>query len=608
MSSVQFRLVQKVGRTQKHSATAHRDRCLDGRTGAVIIGESASGVGAAMTWGDREREEDLTGTMNRLVLAIQQLAGARSIDEIAAIVRTVARELVSADGATFVLRKGNNCYYFKEDAISPLWQGREFPLENCISGWAMLNRQQVSLPDVYADERIPKDVYRPTFVKSLVMTPVRGAEPVAAIGTYWAYNHTANPRELSTLQTLADSTALAMENVHILSDLEDRVSQRTTELAKANEQLQIARDTALMESKFKSNFVATISHELRTPLSGIICTSELLAASQLETEQTELVDLLQVSARGLLSIINDVLDLARIESGHIALENIPFNLLFLVQDSARAMAVAARAKGLSLHCSSDYMLPEFVLGDPVRLRQILNNLLGNAIKFTSQGEITVITDMENISSESVTIKFTVKDTGIGMTEEQREHLFEPFVQADETISRRFGGTGLGLAISKQIVDLMGGTLNVASEIGKGSTFTFKVRFGLVEKMKLEETSDVDSLRSILQGTVLIVEDDEVTANLTLKQLNTLGLKGVIAGDGEKAAHIAGGQLFDLILMDCDLPVLNGCDCTRIIREREKDSGIHTPIVAITAGAMLGDEQKCLDAGMDDFLCKPVTMA
>lgn len=544
----------------------------------------------------------------RLVDAVLKLASAKSIADVAEIVRVSARSLVESDGATFVIRSGDQCHYLDEDAITPLWKGHLFPLESCISGWAMLNKQQVAIEDIYADPRIPHEAYRPTFVKSLIMTPVRANEPIAAIGTYWACQREATENEKKLLQTLADSTAVALANVHLLTNLEQMVKDRTEALEKANCELQEARDRALEASALKSAFVANLSHELRTPLSGIVSTAELLSADRLESDQRKLVDILTASSTALLGILNDILDLAKIEAGRTTLEEIPFNVMFVVQDATRAMSVAAASKQLSLRLNMDYGLPELVNGDPVRLRQVLLNLIGNAVKFTEQGEIVVEARLESRTDDSTSILFSVTDTGIGIRQEDLPHLFTPFTQGDKSITRRFGGTGLGLSISKQLVELMGGTLVCQSKRDEGTKFFFSVPFKKPIKAPLVGSSaQTSAFGEKFHGLVLVVEDNKFISELTLRQLANLGVQAVVVENGKLAVESASETEFDLILMDCSLPELDGFEATRRIREFEKGKLRRTPIVALTAGVMAGDDARCFEAGMDGFLAKPLTL-
>jgi two-component system, chemotaxis family, CheB/CheR fusion protein len=535
-----------------------------------------------------------------LIKAVQQLASARTMSDVALVVRHAARQLVGADGATFIIKRGTEVLYADEDAIGPLWKGQSFPIEGCISGWVIINKQQLLLPDIYSDNRIPAQYYRSTFVKSMVMTPVRKSDPIAAIGTYWQTTREFTQEEADLLQTLADTAALAMETVTLLLHLEHEVVMRTKELAEA-------RDQAIKVSELKSSFVASTSHELRTPLSGIISTAELLDDTQLDTEQRQLVDILLSSASGLLGLLNNVLDLAKIESGRIELEHLPFSPLLIAQDVFGAMTGAATAKGLNLRSTTANKSPQFVSGDPLRLRQILMNLVNNAIKFTEHGEIVLSTDLINETENSATLRFSISDTGIGMSPKQIERLFLPFEQLSPDVHHKFGGTGLGLSITKQLVDLIGGSIKVESKPNQGSIFSVEIPYEKAQDIFLPpHTALSPNITPIRNARILIVEDSVMMQRITLRQLQSLGANCTLAENGKEALKQLKGSTFDLILMDCHMPELDGFETARAIR-RSETGGQHIPIVAITAGAMSDDQQRCRDAGMDGYLTKPVTM-
>lgn len=368
-------------------------------------------------------------------------------------------------------------------------------------------------------------------------------------------------------------------------------------------------------SALKSGFLANMCHELRTPLSGVISAAELLSGSKLDGGDKSIVEMLQTSASALLTILNDVLDMSKIESGLITLENIPFSVTDVMQDTTRCLSIAATVKGLILKCHTDPRLPEHVSGDPVRLRQILLNLIGNAVKFTERGHVMVSANLLHIESSHAIVEFTISDTGIGMTEEQQQRLFVPFVQADKSIARRYGGTGLGLAISKQLVEIMGGKLSCRSHKDVGTTFSFIMSFllPLPEQNAVIDVQPSKDTPSEFRGNVLVVEDSRVLAELTLRQLSRFGVKGESANTGRIAIQATREKEFDLILMDCQLPETDGLEATRYIRQSEKERSAQSgrcknvPIIAITADTTADNKKKCFDAGMDDFLAKPVTL-
>lgn len=386
---------------------------------------------------------------------------------------------------------------------------------------------------------------------------------------------------------------------------------------KRSEELVKSRDEALALSRLKSAFIANISHELRTPLSGIIGMNQLLRQMPLTIEQRELADSIADSAASLLTIVNDVLDLAKIESGKLSLTAAPISVMSIVRDSARSLSEAARAKHLKLLTNIDYSIPDYLLGDPERIRQILVNLLGNAIKFTSQGQVNVEAILESEESDFVKVRFSVRDSGIGIEEDKIESLFRPFSQLDDGPTKRYGGTGLGLSISKTIVETMDGEIGVESEKGIGSTFWFLLPLRRIpggasqqsEFVTLPSPAVAAPVPSpeLKDRLVLVVEDSPLLRMMAQKQLEKLGLRSVSASTGLEAVDLLKANSYDLVLMDLHIPDIDGLEVTRQVREMELPLAKHTPIIAMTAAAMKGDLDRCLEAGMDDYLPKPVLL-
>jgi PAS domain S-box-containing protein len=389
---------------------------------------------------------------------------------------------------------------------------------------------------------------------------------------------------------------------------EEQIKQLNAQLREHVKQLEIARDKALESSALKSAFVANISHEIRTPLSGILGMNELLLGSELNTDQRILAETVHESSLSLLTVLNDILDLSKIEAGKMSFEYAPFNLPWVVQDSIRLMSAAAGAKNIALNVQFDDKTPKSVVGDSERLRQVLLNLIGNAVKFTQKGGITVEVRVERETADEFRVRFSVKDTGIGISAEDRKYLFVPFAQVDNSSTRRVGGTGLGLTICKKLVNGMGGEIGVESEQGVGSTFSFSLP---LRKPGLEAApkpaSHTGPRRTNAHKWILVVEDNPVLQSLAVVQLNNLGISSQVARSGEEAIKLASEARFDLILMDLNLPTISGFDATKRIREMEKAKGKRTPIVAMTAGTTQSDRQRAMQSGMDDYLTKPVSI-
>lgn len=411
--------------------------------------------------------------------------------------------------------------------------------------------------------------------------------------------------------------ALSLRSPQALEDANAKLEQANKdledvnrELAVTNENLKQARDQAVEASSLKSAFIANVSHELRTPLSGVLGMNELLMGSGLNDEQRVMAQTVQDSARTLLALVNDILDLSKIEAGKMTIETVPMHPRQIVEDVCELLMPAARNRQVSLRTEVDDEVPKKVLGDPVRTHQVLLNLLGNAVKFTTQGSIVIKARLVSTDDLRSTIRFNVIDTGIGIDDDERRNIFLPFTQADMSTTRKYGGTGLGLTISKRLVELMGGEIGYMSEKGKGSNFWFQVPYRALSKedfgVPLEAGGGV---KPALTNRVLVVEDNSMMQTVVSRQLANLGVAHVLCDTAEAALQQLEdiGAEFDMVLMDCHLPNMDGFEATRLIRAREKTRGTHIPIVAMTAGAMKGDPEKCLSAGMDDYLAKPYTL-
>ncbi|MBK8812106.1 MAG: response regulator [Acidobacteria bacterium] len=363
-----------------------------------------------------------------------------------------------------------------------------------------------------------------------------------------------------------------------------------------------ARDAAVEAARTKAAFLANISHEIRTPLSGIVGTANLLAETDLSPEQTNLVELLKQSIGSLLEIVNDILDFSKIEAGKLKLHLVSFDLRALIDETLTLYSSSAEAKGLSLTAAIDPGIEGSFRGDSGRLRQILSNLISNALKFTHQGSVTLTVRRADPQGDEVC--FEVIDTGIGIGSEQLSALFQPFTQGDISTTRRFGGTGLGLAISRELVEMMNGSIGVESVPGEGSRFWFNVR--------LTRTSEPGSNQSIhisesptANFSVLLAEDHPISSEIIRKMLEQAGCSVTVAADGAAAVELAGKRAFDLILMDCQMPEIDGYAATELIR-RSDGPNRSTKIIALSAHAEEIERENCLRAGMDDFLCKPLT--
>ena len=482
------------------------------------------------------------------------------------------------------------------------------------------------VPDVETDQRFNTNslVMDELGIRFYAGAPLVGTDG-HALGTLCVLDR--QRREL----TISQQHALRALARQVMQQLELRCERR--KLRRTETALETALEVALESVRLKSEFLANMSHEIRTPMNGIIGMASLLDRTALNGAQRDFVQTIQISADGLLNIINDILDFSKIEAGKLRFEIVDFDLPAALEDLLALHQARADAKKISLQMLIEPDVPSNLRGDPNRLRQILTNLIGNAIKFTNTGEIRLrVENCKENRKESYevnceetdsyqTLRFTLADTGIGIKPEHLPQLFQPFVQADGSIVRRFGGTGLGLAISKQLVELMGGEIGVRSEFEKGSTFWFTARFerGGTEPQPTAHSSAAENAANPTVSSqktletpakpfrILVAEDNSINQKVILNFLENLGYAHDLAENGAQAVEMLEHQFYDAVLMDCQMPEMGGFEATEIIRRRESEvNRRRTTIIAMTANAMVGDLEQCLSRGMDDYISKPLS--
>lgn len=446
-------------------------------------------------------------------------------------------------------------------------------------------------------------------VRYIGLAAVLAALLLSGLGIYVVVNPVT--RDIYRLASYAEAVGSGSQAEFTPVSRRDEVGVLSSALAQMVHNLTNSIELAKQATRAKSDFLARMSHEIRTPMNVVLGMTQIALQNIQDEKQRSRLVKIRVAAEGLLGIINDILDFSKIESGKMLLEHRAFRLTGVLQSICDLMEGKAKEKNLQLVFCKDDAVPDSLVGDSLRLSQICINLCSNAIKFTQQGRITMTVNLCEDLGQKVVLLFTVQDTGIGMTEREQAIIFDSFTQADGSTTRRFGGTGLGLSICKSLAELMGGEIGVKSEPGQGSAFFFTVR---VEKSReivcdTNTTGGLFTPGHLLKGvSILLVEDNEINQEIAGEFLRMLGVRTDFASNGAEAVEKVKQETYDLILMDIQMPVMNGLEATRRIREYEAPFGRFVPIIAMTANAMSGDREKSIDAGMNDHITKPIDLA
>ncbi len=529
----------------------------------------------------RWREGEILQSVSRT------LVGAFELDAVTEIICKAIRELLQSDGATFVLHEKDSVHYKDENAISPLWKGRKFPIDCCISGWSIRERKPVAIADIYADDRIPHDAYSSTFVKSLAMMPVGPDEPVAAIGAYWATHHEATRYEVGLLQSLANLADLALSN------------------ARSYEKMRRARSEAEAANRAKDEFLSVLSHELRTPLNAMLGWIRMLGSGELDTGQTaQAVETIERNARLQNHLIEDLLDVSRIISGNMRIDKEEVNIVSIVKTCVETALPSARQKNLSLAFQSSLAQQE-LMGDTVRLQQIVNNLINNAVKFTPDGGSISVTLEPAVKK----VQIKVEDTGIGISPEFLPMIFDRFKQADSTTKRAHTGLGLGLTIVRHLTELHGGKVKVFSGgEAHGSTFIIElpVTPGLSGSAFSENGATKPENNSKLKGARIMLVDDDCEGIQPLQILLETQQANVFCAESAKEAlEKLSEERFDILISDIGMPGMDGFELIDKVRKLTDRQNYRLPAIALTAYAASEDRERVLSAGYKTHLTKPV---
>lgn len=606
----EFRIHSHPGELRTIRGYAVVDRAADG-TARRLTGVNYDVSNVKRADAELERRSQLESLLIQVSLGLINAPSASLDDRINEALARVGA-FVGADRAyqfryDWATHSCDNTHEWCAAGIAPEIDNLQGVPLSALEGWVAAHQegQPYHVPDVQA---LPEDdplrgLLEPQDIRSLIALPLRaaGQDALGFVGFDAVHRlRVWTESDVKLLTLLGDMLA----NVELKRRHSATLRVAREQLEQSVRDAQEAAARAELANRAKSRFLASMSHEIRTPMNVILGMADLLENAPLNDKQLTFLNALKVSSESLMTLIDDILDTARLEEGRITLERRPFNLREVLGEAVHMFETRAEETGLELSLAVDSTLPQTLVGDPFRVRQVVINLLSNALKFTSRGAVRVtLARVGNIPGE---LEVRVRDTGIGMSEAEIDRLFLPFSQADDSTTRRFGGSGLGLWIVRELMSMMGGTVGVHSEPGVGSTFWLRLPLEEVANLQVDHAATAPTTLRFPGRRVLLAEDQPFNQLLASELLGDLGCVVTVAHDGAEALRLAAEQSFDLVLMDCQMPTMDGFAATRALRCRAASA--HWPIVALTANAMAQDREDCLAAGMDDFLPKPYDRA